>query len=247
MVGRAASRAQRHEYFELILSTFPTGRLADLGAGHGAFSILAADLGWQVTAVDARAERWPVDDRITWVHKDVRKVDLSDQDVVACLGLFYHLTLADQLGLLAKCAGKPLIIDTHLACDGNERGKHLPNLSDEVEPDGYAGRYSGRYYSEDLSSPQASWGNDKSFWPSVDSFHRMLAENGYRAIMTLDPWYEPDRTFFLCLPDRGQGLSAGTRQAPVTRQRRTRVQRAISRGKAWQMVAASKRAGRDTK
>ena len=204
--------------------------------------MLAADLGWQVTAIDARAERWPIDDRIAWVHKDVRKVDLSDQDVVACLGLFYHLTLTDQLALLKKCAGTPLIIDTHLACAGNERGKHLPDLSDEVQLDGYA----GRYYDEDLSSPKASWGNDKSFWPTVDSFHRMLAENGYRAIMTLDPWYEPDRTFFLCLPGRSEGLHADTGAPPVVRQRRSRIQRAISRGKALQAVAASKRAGHDT-
>lgn len=242
MAGTPVDATSRREYFETILSAFRPGRLADLGAGHGGFSISAADLGWQVTAIDARAERFPVDERITWVNKDIRKADLSDQDVVACLGLFYHLTLADQLELLDKCSGKPLILDTHVACEGNERSVHLPNLSDEVQPDGYA----GRYYVENLSSPKASWGNEKSFWPTVDTLRRMLADSGYTAVLTLDPWYEPDRTFFLCLPGRSGSDSTGTRRDALSRQRRGRVQRVISRGKALQAVAASRRAERKT-
>lgn len=243
MGDTAVDAISRREYFEMMISMLAPGRLADLGAGHGGFSMAAADLGWQVTAIDARAERWPVDDRITWVNQDIRKADLSGQDVVACLGLFYHLTLADQLALLTKCSGKPLILDTHVTCEGNTRSKHLPNLSDQVQLDGYL----GRYYTEDLSSPLASWGNEKSFWPDMDSLHRMLTDSGYRAVMALDPWYEPDRTFFLCLPGRRRSGQGAVRRSPVVLQGRSRVQRVISRGKALQAVAASRRAERRTK
>jgi len=183
---------RRIEIFEQLLDLFPPGRLADLGAGHGIFSRLAAGRGWRVTAIDARTERWPDDPRVTWVHKDVREADISGQDLILCLGLFYHLTLPDQLDLLARCAGTPLVVDTHLGT-GNSRHP----LSEEVTLDGYA----GRYYDENLSSPLASWVNEKSFWPTREAFDRMLAENRYGVVLVAEPWYLPDRTFFVCLPE----------------------------------------------
>ncbi len=75
-----------------MLSLFPAGRLIDLGTGHGNLAIVAADLGWQVTGVDARTERWPDDERVTWIQGDIRHQASEEFDVVACLGVFYHLT-----------------------------------------------------------------------------------------------------------------------------------------------------------
>ena len=97
----------RRPLFINLLSLFEPGKVVDLGAGHGGFSIHAADLGWEVTAVDARTERWKKDERITWVQQDVREHDLSGYDLICCLGLFYHLTVEDQLDFLRRAAGRP--------------------------------------------------------------------------------------------------------------------------------------------
>jgi len=186
---------RRFEAFDAALGLFTTGRVVDLGAGHGLLSMRAADAGWQVTAVDARSVRFPTDERVTWVHEDMRSHDLSGYDLILCLGLFYHLTLADQLDLLTRAAGTPILIDTHV-----DVGIDYPDdrLAGNVEQDGYR----GRLYGEHLESPLASWVNEASFWPDLDSFYRMLADHGYPVTLALEPWYQPDRTFFLALPGR---------------------------------------------
>ena len=220
MAVSQATGERRTEIYQRMLEQFLPGRLADLGAGHGTFSILAADKGWQVTAIDARTERFPDDDRITWVHSDVREADLSGFDLIVCLGLFYHLTLSDQLDLLKRCSGTPLLIDTHLAV-----GVSTHALSKEVESDGYT----GRLYDEVLSSPLASWVNEKSFWPNRDGFQRMLDDAGYGIVLTVEPWYLPDRTFFLCLPGTPPGPgnrftgTADTKLGDLERARRARL------------------------
>lgn len=181
----------RVERFERLLRLFTLGRLVDLGTGHGVFAQRAADLGWDVTAIDARSERWPDDDRVTWVKGDIREHDLERYDLIACLGVFYHLTCDDQLSLLSRSAGTPMIIDTHL-----DHGEHEHSLSDPVtEGDGYA----GRHYSEPFALTSA-WGNRHSFWPTLASFQRMLARHGYDTVLTVEPWSTGDRTFFVALP-----------------------------------------------
>lgn len=191
----AQTGEQRMNWFHQLLGTFPTGSLIDLGAGHGMFSQAAADRGWKVTALDARGDRYPEDDRIEWVVGDVRDVDLGAYDVVVCLGLFYHLTLEDQLDLLARASGTPIILDTHVA---NDRPVPM-TLSDPVTIQGFTGRL---YQEPDQATHSpASWGNDQSFWPRPRALYRMLAQQGYD-VLTATPWYLPSRTFFLCLPTR---------------------------------------------
>jgi hypothetical protein len=143
--------------------------------------------------VDVRADRWPEDDRVRWVKSDVRDVDLADFDVVLCLGLFYHLTVDDQLDLLARASGRLLILDTHL-----DHGDHQHELSDRVTT---TEGYEGRLYQEPRALTSA-WRNTESFWPTLESFHRMLREAGYTSVLTLEPWILGDRTFFLALPGR---------------------------------------------
>lgn len=186
-------RRRRDEAFGQVMGLLAPGSVVDLGAGHGRYSRLAADLGWQVTAVDVRSDRWPDDDRVRWVKSDVRDVELSGYDVVLCLGLFYHLTVDDQIDLVARAAGRPLVIDTHL-----DHGTHQHELSERVTtPDGYE----GRFYREPRALTSA-WRNTESFWPTLDSFHRMLWGGGYTSVLTLEPWILGDRTFFLALPGR---------------------------------------------
>ncbi len=193
------TRVRRLQLFDGLLGTLPKGRTVDLGTGHGMFAMRAADLGWDVTAVDARDERFPVDDRVTWVRQDIREFDLASFDLILCLGLWYHLTAADQQALLKRMAGTPVIIDTHLATGGHI-DSHERKLSKPVTVDGYRGRmYSERGWD---ARPTASWGNDDSFWPTRKAFLSMLAEHGYPVVYAGIPWVTPDRTFFQCLPQR---------------------------------------------
>jgi hypothetical protein len=189
----------RIRWFKLMLGMFPPGRLIDLGAGHGKFSQVAADAGWTVTALDARGDRYPDDPRITWLIGDVREVDLHGFDVIGCLGLFYHLSIDDQLDLLRRCSGIPIFLDTHVA-----NGRPTPHrLSARVNLKGYVGRL---YKEPDQAAVStAAWGNEASFWPQPRSLYQMLDEHGYD-VLTATPWYLPSRTFFLCLPRRSSGL-----------------------------------------
>jgi SAM-dependent methyltransferase len=180
---------RRQDIFERILRLFEPKRLVDLGAGHGLHSVRAADFGWDVTAVDARVARFRDDRRVTWIQGDVRDFEVEGFDLVLCLGLFYHLTLDDQLRLLDRCAGTPLLLDTHVAT------RPRPELSDEVVEKGYA----GRWYAEVADTNMSSWGNPRSFWPTPESLYRMLHERGFH-ILESRPWYLPDRTYFLCSP-----------------------------------------------
>lgn len=190
--------AHRYQWFDQMLGMFPPGRLIDLGAGHGAFSRRATDRGWQATALDARGDRYPDDDpRVDWQVGDVRDVDFSGYDLVVNLGLFYHLTLDDQLDLLGRTRGIPMILDTHVANDRPVPMKR--SLSKPVTLQGYT----GRLYTEpdQTTNSPASWGNDQSFWPRTRDLYAMLGAFGYD-VLTATPWYLPSRTFFLCLPRR---------------------------------------------
>ena len=188
----------RFKWFHQMLGVFPVGRLIDLGSGHGEFSRAAAGAGWTVTALDARGDRYGTrDPGIDWQIGDVRDVDLSGFDVIACLGLFYHLTVEDQLSLLARAQGTPIILDTHVA---NNRPVPMESkLSEPVTLHGYV----GRLYTEpdQATNSPASWGNDQSFWPRTRDLYKMLDAHGYD-VLTATPWYLPSRTFFLCLPQR---------------------------------------------
>jgi SAM-dependent methyltransferase len=193
--------SRRLQVFERLLRLLEPRSLLDLGAGHGKFSLLAADEGVSVTAVDARDSRFPSDPRVEWRVDDIRNVDLGGYDVIACLGLFYHLTLDDQISLLERCFPTALIIDTHLDQGHHE---HAKRLSGRVVVDGYE----GRWYSEP-GAVTSSWGNPKSFWPTHEAFLRMLELAGYDLVMAVEPWLISDRTFFVAL----------SRAAPATTKR----------------------------
>ena len=159
------------------------GRLLDLATGHGKFAGVASELGWAVTAVDARTERFPEADDIDWVQSDLRDYEIGNFDVISLLGIFYHLELEDQLKLLTRCSGTMTIIDTHVA------------LRAEVTEGGYE----GRFFSENLEVPTASWINETSFWPTEESLVRMLHANGFEFVFKLiPPPTRVDRTWYIC-------------------------------------------------
>lgn len=186
---------KRPEIFRSLLRDKHPGKLLDLGAGHGRFSQRAQQMGWYVTAVDARDARFPNTEGIDWVHSDVRdfKFEGSDYDCICVLGLLYHLTLEDQLQLLSRCAGTFTIIDTHVA------------LSKEVSHQGYEGKFY-REAQEEIpeeqleNANQSSWGNRVSFWPTENSLVDMIRESGFSTVAPVRPNYKEDRTFYVCYP-----------------------------------------------
>lgn len=200
----------RQQTFNRLLRLFEPGRLVDLGAGHGIFSRIAANEGWRVVAVDARTDRWPDDDRISWVQDDVRNHNLRPYDLIACLGLFYHLTCVDQIDLIKRSAGRPIIIDTHL-----DHGEHTHVVSERMVNEF---GYEGVLYKEP-GKTTSSWGNPESFWPTHESFMRMLTDNGYATVLTVEPW-KSDRTFFVALPDEVASVSPWRQRGWLRRRRR---------------------------
>lgn len=182
--------ALRLATFRLMLGSLPPGRLLDLGAGHGSFSLIGKELGWDVTAVDARTARMPMTPGIRWVEADVRTFDPAGYDCIAILGLLYHLGLDDQVNLLRRCSGTTTILDTHHS----------------LRPSTQAGGYRGHIYREPGSTAAelapiatASWGNPESFWATRPELIRLLHDAGYGEVLAQEPPYLPDRSFYLCL------------------------------------------------
>lgn len=174
----------RKQLFRECLVQFTPARMIDLGAGAGIFSRIAAASGWEVLAIDARRDRWVPNGQIEFRQQDVRDTSVTGFDLAACLGLFYHLTAADQLRLLSQCAavGVPIILDTHYA------------LSASVTRYGYQ----GRDYAEGRRVT-SSWGNQTSFWPTLGELHRMASDCRLECRMVGRP-YLADRAFFILEP-----------------------------------------------
>jgi 2-polyprenyl-3-methyl-5-hydroxy-6-metoxy-1,4-benzoquinol methylase len=169
--------------FASIIAPLRPGRIVDLGAGHGEFSLIARNLGWEVTAVDARTTRMPTgEEGINWVKADVREFPVEGYNCIAMLGLLYHLELDDQLALLRRCAGILTIVDTRVSRQPTHRERG----------------YDGQTFVERLEEPTASWGNRTSFWPTEESLTRMLAHSGYQTILKQATPYEEDRLFWVC-------------------------------------------------
>ncbi|WP_262692820.1 class I SAM-dependent methyltransferase [Kordiimonas aestuarii] len=189
-------------FVHLMRTFFPSPmHLADLGAGHCSFSRWASRLGHEVTAFDARTVRKPDDTElgtIRFVHADVRDVDLAPFNLILVLGLFYHLTLQDQISLLKKCrAAGPVILDTQV---------HVPSAfpgNSTLEPWQAAllqeQGYEGVLYPE-KDNPMASVGNATSFIHTPESLERLVAESGYAHMTFVKPMYQTHlgaRSFYL--------------------------------------------------
>lgn len=169
----------RLKYFSDIINTLTPATVVDLGAGHCKFSEVLHARGWEVTAVDARSERVPFGIPFRFIQSDIRTFDVSDYSLVLALGVFYHLTLEDQIQVLKNWKGKPVILDTHTS---------------EV-PLTVQGKYEGSFYNEpgELTS---SWGNPTSFWHTPESLFKLLNNHGF-SVEKVSPTYASNRAFYL--------------------------------------------------
>lgn len=170
------------------------GRTAvDLGAGHGMFAQVAKRAGYRVTAVDARAPwslREPGSNKdpdlagMVFVQSDVRRFDPAGFDVILIIGLLYHLTLQDQVDLLARCAGRPVVIDTEVYDDGAVPDDARSRFTGPVKQDGY----DGALVSE-TGDVWSSFDNASSFWHTEDSILRMFADTDCARVQVIEPAY----------------------------------------------------------
>lgn len=209
--------------FRALLAPLKPGRMLDLGAGKGNFSLSAAEKGWQVTAVDARTVRWPDAESeqdpqmadlirsVQWVQADVRAfpINRGDFDLICILGLLHHLEVPDQIELVTRCAGTPLVIDTRIA----------PAIVDrEGEYEGIVIREHGETREERDEVPTASWGNPTSFRHTEESLVRLLRNCGFPQVLMMRPPHRRDYTFYLALPrDKGDSGEAGGRRGKKKR------------------------------
>jgi hypothetical protein len=197
---------RRLAIFRELLSTMQPGHLLDLATGHGGFALLAHELGWRVTAVDARTERWPDHDGIEWVQADVREFQIGgDVDCINVPGLFYHLEVGDQLDLLKRCSVAPTILETHVS----------------LKPDREEMGYLGHLFDEGEIGPTSSWGNPFSFWPTEESLVRMLHDSGFTSVYVRTPQFRAGRNFYLALSEAEPSARASlvenyrTHEAPL--------------------------------
>jgi len=187
----------------LLSETWPQAkgkRLLDLGAGPGLFARIASRHGFSVTAVDARAP-WTIadieagrnsvgsgpvrDDEFLFIQKDLRDFDdLSGFDVIACIGVLYHLPFADQRDLIARCAGRAMVIDTEIY-----DASRIPETeADRFGPVTVAGGYSGALCREH-GQVYSSHGDAFSFWFDHDSILRFFADAGCSRVSMVEPQY----------------------------------------------------------
>ncbi len=223
--GLPAPDASIHKgnIFKALVALLKPGRMLDLGAGKGNFSLAAARLGWAVTAVDARTVRWPDPEAepdpdlralirtIHWVQADVRDYPIAQDryDLICILGLLHHLEVADQVSLLTRCSAVPTLLDTRIA-------KAVVDRQGPYE--GMLVREHGETREERDAVPQASWGNPQSFQHTEESLLRLVMDCGYIKMLQMRPPHRRDYTFYLCLPTPADAGLAERRARRESRQ-----------------------------
>lgn len=174
-------------------SIFWHSTLLDLGAGECKFSTISANYGMKVTAVDARTVRKPskLHSSINFIHGNFLDMEFnSDYDLVFMFGVFYHLTVEEQLHLLSKFSGFHVVIDTHYVADDN------PDL---ILESGYLGipYNEGPDFQKMMENPKASATNLRSFWLFESSLYKMLG-GFFGRVEKVVPEHYRNRTFFIC-------------------------------------------------
>ena len=200
----ADSKLKKGRFCEAILSPLTPGKLLDVGAGKGNVSLTAAGLGWQVTAVNADRQRWPERDvaadpdliarldSITFVQLDVRQleVDRSSYDLISISGL-HDLEVPDQVALVRKCTGTPLLIDAHVSSAPIDAvGCYRGMLSQDPSRAG----------EERDGGAATSLRDGAAFLHTEESLVRLLRDCGYPVVFQARPPYRQNYTFYFALP-----------------------------------------------
>jgi 2-polyprenyl-3-methyl-5-hydroxy-6-metoxy-1,4-benzoquinol methylase len=195
----------RRQVFRSLVSPLKPGKMLDLGTGPGTFSLAAAQLGWEVTAVDARTTRTPDPDAeknldraelirsVRWVEADVREFPIrsGEYDLICIFGLLHHLEVDDHIKLLKRCSDTLTLLDVRIAPEVR---------ATEGSYEGWHRRERGETQEERAQIPTTSWGNELSFHHTEESLLRLLRDCGYSKVLPMRPPHHLNYTFYLCLP-----------------------------------------------
>lgn len=179
-------------------------RILDLASLEGMYALELAKRGAQVVAIEGRAaniEKARFAARSLGLEVDFQLGDVRDLsvekhgtfDVVLCLGILYHLDLADVVSLVERirlATRKAAIFDTAIALATTEthtvdgvvlHGERLV----EHEPDDTE--------EERLSKLWSSLDNATAFLPTFPSLLRLLSAKGFSTVMQAHVPVEPEK------------------------------------------------------
>ncbi len=212
--------------FRTLLAPFRAGRLLDINSEKRNFPITGAHLGWQVTALNTRTlTDDSADDppevaallaTITWQNGDVAEFPITRDafDMIVIHDLNHRHTLDQQLSLVRRCAGTPLIVDARIAS-----GRVVD-----------IGRYQGRYLADapDGAPESAIPLQETHFMHTEESLIHLLRDCGFPLVMISRPPHRQDMAFYLALPKNWDAPMKG-RRSDKRMARRDGVDRSGSR------------------
>lgn len=191
--------------FRTLLAPFRAGRLLDINSEKRNFPITSAHLGWQVTALNTRTPVDETDDdppeiaalleSISWQNVDLGTFPISrdDFEMIVIHDLNHRHTLDQQLALLRRCAGTPVIVDARIAS-----GRVVDT-----------GRYQGQYATEN-AAPQAD-ASETPFMHTEDSLVRLLRDSGFPLVLISRPPHRQNMAFYVALPKNWDPPTKGKR------------------------------------
>lgn len=203
--------------FRTLLAPFRAGRLLDINSEKRNFPMTSAHLGWQVTALNTRAPEDDSDDdapevaalleSISWQFADVPTYPISrdDFDMIVIHDLNHRHTLDEQLALVRRCAGTPLLIDARIASGavadtGRYQGKLVPDANDAS------------------TGPETDFAT-APFMHTEDSLVRLLRDCGFPLVLISRPPHRQDMAFYLALPKNWDAPTKGRRSERRTARR----------------------------
>ena len=160
--------------------------IVDIACGHGKYSIISKESGFNTLGIDARTERVPLDEykRLGIEFKQASLEDLSEinHDICLLFGIFYHLDFGQQLDLLNKINSKVTLIHTLIY---NENSKEAFDLQNET----ILGNLNFAVYKEGNkrdTRAKASMNNYFSIWHTEESLRNMFLNAGFKTFEKLN-------------------------------------------------------------
>ena len=177
--------------FDWILKSFISPdhhkSVIDLGCGPGLFARRYRNLGLSVRAVDARNDRIDLEEdfeNIEFAQQDIRESALEGFDIISILGLFYHLTLEDQINLLNRIPKHTItIMETQIYVRDHVTKKGKSRLT-PVSQSGFRGAI---WQEPGNQVSTASWNNSESFWHGPKSLNKIFRQSGFKALILVEP------------------------------------------------------------
>ena len=93
----------------LVVDDYPMNRIK--------LSRVLEQQGHTVSAFDICDARVPDHARRIFRQDSALSIDYSEYDLIVCPGLLYHLSLSQQVSLVEKWKGLPVILDTHICIE----------------------------------------------------------------------------------------------------------------------------------